>query len=559
MTIPTYFSHSYRLEDQKLNETFWHLFSTAKFSFFVDPPSDTTIHTHLERMMNCCSAFVAVVNQRLEVDRFFCSRFILYEYGLSIQARRPRLLLIDSRVPDEPFADLADHEVHFFSHDRPLEEQAELKRKIQRLRRVAKTFPNRRGKRRGTIALMVPSGGQRSAYADATTQARIKEAAGLYGFRIAVREVPHERYEHNAFFALDLDGHEALILDVRGTELPEWVFAYAYGRLIPTIKLVQVPSTETPADVALPDLVKGLRMDEDEPGVESVTYWRDVDDLIWQLRNAFKKLNEDQIAFKDGPEGEVYFESIGRRPARIFISNAGNANPLARRLSHELRLRGLQTFQYKDPAAIASGSDWEDKIRHEAQVCDLFVALIGPGYEASRWCMEELNIARARLPQLELLSFMVEKTSLAFIGRRQTPELPTDEAAAVRLVLGDIYDRLTAGGRGHNLGRGRTTLLGASQESIIDAIRQLAPTDWPAFRARMQAVGVEVGPGQPAAPFRPRGAAEAIFTSAGRADAETNATLTLVTTLADLTLPKHEAALRKIASRLAGGRGVDGA
>src|SRR5713226_5156625 len=95
MTIPTYFSHSYRVEDQQLNEELWSLFSKEGFSFFVDPPSDTTIHTHLERMMGRCQAFVAVVNHRQGMSPFFCSRFVLYEYGLSIHTRRPRLLLID--------------------------------------------------------------------------------------------------------------------------------------------------------------------------------------------------------------------------------------------------------------------------------------------------------------------------------------------------------------------------------------------------------------------------------------------------------------------------------
>src|SRR5262245_54206951 len=117
MPIPTYFSHSYRLGDQKLNQTFWRLFAEAGFSFFVDPPSDTTSHTHLERMMGKCSAFVAVVSYRPEVSRVNCSPFILYEFGLAIQARRPRLLLIDSRVPKEPFAKLFDHEIYPFSDD----------------------------------------------------------------------------------------------------------------------------------------------------------------------------------------------------------------------------------------------------------------------------------------------------------------------------------------------------------------------------------------------------------------------------------------------------------
>ena len=54
MAIQTYFSHSYRLEDQNLNQKFWSLFSEKGFSFFVDPPSDATIHAHLERMMGRC-------------------------------------------------------------------------------------------------------------------------------------------------------------------------------------------------------------------------------------------------------------------------------------------------------------------------------------------------------------------------------------------------------------------------------------------------------------------------------------------------------------------------
>ena len=64
--IPAYFSHNYRPEDQDLNQWFWRLFADAGFSFFVDPRSDITIHAHLERMMNRCSAFVAVANQRLD-------------------------------------------------------------------------------------------------------------------------------------------------------------------------------------------------------------------------------------------------------------------------------------------------------------------------------------------------------------------------------------------------------------------------------------------------------------------------------------------------------------
>ena len=43
MSIGTYFSHSYRVQDQALNKAFWSHFK-SDFSFFVDPPSDVTIH-----------------------------------------------------------------------------------------------------------------------------------------------------------------------------------------------------------------------------------------------------------------------------------------------------------------------------------------------------------------------------------------------------------------------------------------------------------------------------------------------------------------------------------
>lgn len=110
-----------------------------RFSFFVDPPSDSTIHMHIERMMRRCSAFVAVVNRRRGAGEFFCSPFVLYEYGLSIQARRPRLLLIDDRVGDRRFHDLPDGEKHFFSAARPDLESAALRDKIGRLHASPRT------------------------------------------------------------------------------------------------------------------------------------------------------------------------------------------------------------------------------------------------------------------------------------------------------------------------------------------------------------------------------------------------------------------------------------
>src|SRR5262249_32257087 len=75
-----------------------------------------------------------------------------------------------------------------------------------------------------------------------------------------------------------------------------------------------------------------------------------------------------------------------------FISNARKTN----RLAQELRLRNIEQFQYKEPEAIPTGSNWQDKILTQVEACNVFVALIGDGYDKSEWSLKEMEAARAR-------------------------------------------------------------------------------------------------------------------------------------------------------------------
>jgi TIR domain len=551
MSIPTYFSHSYRVADQHLNQTFWSHFSEVEFSFFVDPPSDSTIHTHLERMMRRCSAFVGVVNRRRDVSRFFCSRFVLFEFGLSIQAKRPRLLLIDQRVNASPFERLSPDERHSFLPDKPEAGAKELIRKIRTLKRVAATFPNRLDEPRGPIAVLVPRDRSECAYADPHVLRRIEEAADASGFELKVLELPHE---HNAFLALELEQQEAVILDVRGMDLPEWVFPYVYGRLIPTIKLVRLMPDEVLSSVKLPPIVGGLRMDTSEPGVESVTYWRDPDDLVCQLERAFRKLDEEQTMFQDGRRGVLYFESIGRRPARVFISNAAKANPLGRRLAEELRLRNMYGFQYKEPNAILPGSNWEQKIRNEVETCDIFLAIVGEGYKASKWCMEEMRAASARVPKIVLLPYQVDQADVGFMDKVHVAQLPSGLEESVQFMLDRIHSVLTDK-RGQNAPVTRTTMLGGSREAIIDTIRHIPSSDWPTLMDRMRESDIAISAPDPVSgPVRSRDVAEKLFMDAQQVDTdpdnESNMA-TLVRLLARLAPPTHQELMRSVALRTA--------
>ena len=101
--IPVYLSHSYRREDREVNAHFWRIFYDAGFSFTVDPRSTSLYTTALELMMARSVGFAAVVTFRGEEERYLCSPFVMYEYGLAVQARQPRLVLRDKRVPPRNF------------------------------------------------------------------------------------------------------------------------------------------------------------------------------------------------------------------------------------------------------------------------------------------------------------------------------------------------------------------------------------------------------------------------------------------------------------------------
>jgi hypothetical protein len=493
LTIPTYLSHSYRRDDQELNKRFWPFFEQSGFYFSVDPPSNITTTAHLERMMNASGCYVAIVTVRPEIDKYFCSPFILYEFGLAVQARRPILLLIEDKVGrDSPqFEKVPDRDKVFFNRDDPFICQDELIGKIVELKkRVIPTLAQRPAGRR-PIGILLHEETKDEGYGDADTYALIKQAAALSTFRCEPISVP---MQHNAYLALELDRYEAVILDVRADLVPKWVFAYVHGRLIPSLKLVRVKPPEIPAKVNLPPLVQGLRMDENEPGVESVIYWREPDDLLDQLTQAFQKLDEEPTRLKKPQEGEVYFNAIGRPPARVFISNHGKVNKLARQLSDVLGLNGIERFQYKDKDAIEPGARWQIKIRQELQDCQVFVALLGTGYWKSDWCKEEMQTALVREKQgtLSVLPYRVDRSDVSFMDELEVADLPANSTEAVDYIFSGIDKILKKDAQGLNRVERQPMLPGASREAVVDALRHFSGGKWKTLLTRLRDANIVV-------------------------------------------------------------------
>jgi hypothetical protein len=128
--IPVYFSHSYRRDDRPVNLFFWSLFWKAGFSFTVDPKSEQLSVPYLELMMRRSACFVAVVTTRDEPASYRCSPFIVHEYGLAVQAKKPRLVFVENGVAGSLF-DLDDDVIGF---------------NRQRLNNAKKDFVDRIGK-----------------------------------------------------------------------------------------------------------------------------------------------------------------------------------------------------------------------------------------------------------------------------------------------------------------------------------------------------------------------------------------------------------------------------
>jgi hypothetical protein len=498
--VPTYLSHSYRREDQETNLKFWPIFEQEGFYFSVDPPSNITTTAHLEQMMNASSCYVAIVNRRPDIPNYYCSPFILYEFGLAVQAKRPMLLLVDDKIGrDSPQFERVDpSDMVFFKSNEPMACERELRQKIKGLKERAPPIVAKAGRR--PIGVVLGEGRESEGYGARRTFSLIKKAAALSMFRCETVTVP---MKHNAYLSLQLDAFEAVILDVRGDLVPEWVFAYVLGRLIPSLKLVRVKPWEVPAKVDLPPLVEGLRMDDNEPGVESVIYWREADDLIDRLTQAFQKLDEEPTRLSKPNEGAIYFNAIGRAPTRVFISNYGKVNNLARQLSSVLGLNSIERFQYKDTDAIETGSDWRVKINQELQDCQLFVGLLSEGYWKSEWCQREMKIAlkRRKKGALPVLPFRVDKSNVEFMGKVQVTDLVPEVPRAVRQVFLAIDKELKKAG---DASKPRSPMLpGASLEAVVDALRHFPTPHWKTLlrqlRAQKIVVDIDLAPRVPQA------------------------------------------------------------
>ncbi|MFY9826981.1 MAG: TIR domain-containing protein [Thermoanaerobaculia bacterium] len=434
-TISTYFSHSYRDLDRDLNEFFWTLLSEYGFAFSVDPKSDILSIPYLEKMMKVSSCFVAVAPLRREQEHLRCSPFIVFEYGLAVQAQKPRLIFVEGGVSKTCFPDQGD--VCDFDrtsmHDE--EQIAQFKTRIAAFAKKSSAHRRLNVGQRGKVGLVLAH----QSSSDDVHRRAVWQISKL--LRKAAYE-PEELalvFETNYQFALNLDECEFLIIDV-GSTLPAWVFPFVHGRFVPTIKILYLPTLDS-SSINLSPLVTGQLIQGMGSTDNSVIFWRDEDELLGQLTKQISKFDQDRLEFRTPGEGIGYFRSLGRGQHYVFVSCAHDLDDFSMSLSRKMKLENIEHFHYVNSNPISLGSDWRAKLPEIIDKAEIFLALMSKPYGESRSCQEELELAKKKkktvIPVIlgELDGLEISEHGLRVAG------LPQDEQQSIILSRLDRYLR----------------------------------------------------------------------------------------------------------------------
>lgn len=402
--IPVYFSHSYRLEDRELNQFFWELFFQTGFHFTVDPKSGVFSISYLELMMEQSACFAAVVTERPQQANYRCSPYILFEYGLSVQARKPALVFVERGVSASYFNNA---DTCFFNRQKGRLEadKGNFIKKIAALQQKSAAYRNSDIRPRGEVGLIL-SGSQTSKNIYSTVLPALtlllKEAG--YG-----TENVDLDFENSLTFSLKLDRFDFVILSVDPEVNPPWIYPFIHGRFIPSIKLFHLSASAAVENLPLllsRHLIQGVNTVED-----SILFWRTENELLDKFKTQLNKFDLARTELDTLEKGNRYFKSIGRKPLYVFISNANDSNDFSAVLSEGLNVENINHFQYKFQNNIPQGEEWKEKLESEVKKSKLFIALITNEYLNSKWCQLEFNLALGlkERGEISILPYFLEK------------------------------------------------------------------------------------------------------------------------------------------------------
>jgi hypothetical protein len=400
-TIPTYFSHSYREEDRDLNIFFWDLFFNNGFAFTVDSRSQPISVPHLELAMKRSACFVAVVTRRDDQERYRCSPFARYEFGLAVQANVRSMVLVERDVPARWFPRGPRRSYQIF--DRGRLGGRTLTREVEDFAQASLPDAHLGDQLAGDVAIILPDGEGYEACLGHLTQ--MLDSAGYNARRIRLDALDALALD------LELESCEFVLIDVASSRLPSWALGLVRGRFIPTVPLARISADGFVPPV--PPLCIDKALASEDPGAEQVVYWSDPSELLAKVERHVASIHLPRRQFRSLNEGNQYFRSLGRISAGpIFLSNAGANDQLASQVARAFELHNMSYFHYLYRNSIEKGSDWQDKVLPKVAESTVFVALLSKRYWESEWCRREFEYAEQLRAEgkLTLLPYFLDRS-----------------------------------------------------------------------------------------------------------------------------------------------------
>ncbi|MGW4245373.1 TIR domain-containing protein [Nocardia sp. NPDC004722] len=425
MKVPLYCSHSYRQTDRELNIHFWKLFHDANFSFTVDPKSSRLSTTALELMMARSAGFVAVVTYRPEVQIYECSQFMVHEFALAFQARKPRIVLRDKRVSPRFFraGETMDIAFDVDNLDRSVDR---IKAALKSLHEQISTVQADRSYRHGRVGLALAPSERRNI------------ADGLVNLTGDASEDLWRVVEDPFSLAFRADMCDYVIADV-GNPIVRHAVYFLQGRAIPLLRISH-RSDELP----VPSLLGTAPLREVAAADELIMYWDDGDHFENSLLEQINRLKVDRKELATLESGCRYFNSIGRQALPVFISSTGQ-NSVAGDLAEALNLSNIPYFHYKFNNTIGLGESWKDALNRHIAASKIFVMLIDDTFWESEWCINEYRYALslARDGRLVIFPFFLDGspsgTDVPFQGENLRGMTQDQQVQAIVGKLDEVF------------------------------------------------------------------------------------------------------------------------
>ena len=435
--IPTYYSHSYRVEDRELNIFFWELFHKHGFAFTVDSQSGQLSTPHLELTMKRSACFVAVVTCRDDEPRYRCSPFARYEFGLAVQAGTRSLILAERDVPARLFPESPRRRLLVFNRDR-LRNGSELVHEVATFAQLNLPFADSGDLLSGDVGLILPTGeGYEECRADLV---EMLDSAG-YAARSVRLDVADA-----ADLDQELERYDFVIMDVASPALPAWLLGMIRGRSVPTIPVARLlPDATRPA---VPVLAMDSALHAERPAHDQVVYWGKPADLLVQLEQHVLAMRVPRRQFMSLNEGNQYFYSLGRASSGpVFLSNVGVDDGIALQIARAFDLHNISYFHYLYRNTIPKGVDWEDRVLPMVGESTVFVALVSEQYWSSEWCRREFDYAEKLRKEggLIMLPYFLDRSGSHPVPAQGTTVHHLPPGQQVATIIREVDRLLVAG------------------------------------------------------------------------------------------------------------------